>query len=427
MTGIILENITSVNDLSMFSNAYKEGLIKVNISKIAKELNKDRKTIKKYLEGYTPKETRDRVKYLDEHRDYIKEVFKEDVNNSNYYHLSDLFIKSSKPQELEKGITCSRVTLNRYIREDKELDSLFKRKKDNSFTERFETEPGEQVQFDMKENIKLINKKGEVIVGYIPTLTFGWSRYNIRKLIIDTKVENLLSFLAESFEKIGGVPKEIVIDNLKQFVEKPRRNGEPAILTAKFDQFCKDYGITVKPCIPHRPQTKGKTETQNKIVDQMKNYNGKYIDLYHMHDILETINEEDNKSISQATKFPRIFLFEKEKGDLLPLPTTEIRRKYHLTLNEVTVSKESLVSYQSNKYSVPKDYIGCKVGLAVIRNQLHIYYNKKIITIHQITNKLLNIKDEHDLKYKNSVKNSDESNQKEKSIIQKELEDIIYD
>ena len=210
-------------------------------------------------------------------------------------------------------------------------------------------------------------------------------------------------------------------------MEKPRRNGEPAILTAKFEEFCKDYGIKVKPCIPHRPQTKGKTETQNKIVDQMKNYNGKYIDLYHMHDILETINEEDNKSISQATKFPRIFLFEKEKGDLLPLPTTEIRRKYHLTLNEVTVSKESLITYKSNKYSVPKNYIGCKVGLVVIRDQLHIYYNKKIITIHQITNKLLNIKDEHNLKYKKINKRRDEISKKEKSIIQKELEDIIYD
>ena len=420
MTGIILENISSVNDLSMFCKAYKEGLITVNISKIAKELNRDRKTIRKYLEGYTPKVTRDRVKYLDEHRDYIKEVLSDKYQSFDY--IDHLF----KYLKREKGITCSRVTLNRYIREDKELDSLYKRKKDNSFTERFETEPGEQVQFDMKESIKLINKKGEVIVGYIPTLTFGWSRYNIRKLIIDTKVENLLSFLAESFEKIGGVPKEIVIDNLKQFVEKPRCNGEPAILTAKFDQFCKDYGITVKPCIPHRPQTKGKTETQNKIVDQMKNYNGKYIDLYHMHVVLETINEEDNKSISQATKFPRIFLFEKEKGDLLPLPTTEIRRKYHLTLNEVTVSKESLISYQSNKYSVPKNYIGCKVGLVVIRDQLHIYYNKKIITIHQITNKLLNIKDEHDLKYKNIIKKNDENN-KVKSIIQKELEDIIYD
>ena len=141
----------------------------------------------------------------------------------------------------------------------------------------------------------------------------------------------------------------------------------------------------------------------------------------------DLINEEDNKSISQATKFPRIFLFEKEKGDLLPLPTTEIRRKYHLTLNEVTVSKESLITYKSNKYSVPKNYIGCKVGLVVIRDQLHIYYNKKIITIHQITNKLLNIKDEHDLKYKNINKSREETKKKEKSIIQKELEDIIYD
>ena len=36
--------------------------------------------------------------------DYIKEVFKEDVNNSDYYYLSDLFIKSSKPQELENTL-----------------------------------------------------------------------------------------------------------------------------------------------------------------------------------------------------------------------------------------------------------------------------------------------------------------------------------
>lgn len=36
--------------------------------------------------------------------DYIKELFKEDVNNSDYYHLSDLFIKSSKPQELENTL-----------------------------------------------------------------------------------------------------------------------------------------------------------------------------------------------------------------------------------------------------------------------------------------------------------------------------------
>lgn len=69
---------------------------------------------------------------------------------------------------------------------------------------------------------------------------------------------------------------------------------------------------------------------------------------------------------------------EKEKCDLLPLPSKEIRKKYHLTLNEVTVSNESLISYKSNKYSVPKKYIGLKVGLAIVRDtELHIYYNEK--------------------------------------------------
>ncbi len=417
MTKVILENINCVEDLSLFSQAYKKGLINVNISKLSRELKKDRKTIKKYLEGYTPKKTRERVKYLDEFRKYIIEVLSDKYQSFDY--IDHLF----KYLRREYKITCSRATFNRYIRTDEKLNNLFKRKCENSFTERFESEPGQQVQFDMKEHLQLININGEITTAYIPTLTLGWSRYNYRKLIFDTKIENLLTFLAEAFEFIGGVPKEIVIDNLKQFVEKPRRDDNPAILNSKFSEFCKDYNIEVKPCMPYRPQTKGKTETQNKIVDQMKNYNGKYIDLYHMSEILDMINTEDNNDISQATKFPRIFLFEKEKGDFSPLPTTEIREKYHLTLNEVIVSKESLISYKSCKYSVPKKYIGFKVGLRVIRDKLHIYYNKKLITIHQITNKLLNIKPEHDLKYEKT--NKDESGSK--SIILQEMENINYD
>lgn len=97
----------------------------------------------------------------------------------------------------------------------------------------------------------------------------------------------------------------------------------------------------------------------------------------HVHEILAIINKEDNESISQATKFPRVFLLEKEKGDLNPLPRKEIRQKYHLKLNEVKVSNESLISYKQNKYSVPKKFIGSKVGLSVKGHELHIYYNNK--------------------------------------------------
>jgi transposase len=393
MTKIIIEHISKIDDLLLFSSAYQQGAIKVNITKLAEHLGKDRKTIRRYLKGDVPKKTKEKTKYLDQHQAYIKQVLTDKYQSFDY--IDHLF----KYLQREKKITCSRSTLNRYIRGHEELNELFKRKKTNQFTMRFETDPGYQAQFDMKEKIKLIKNSGEVITAYIPTLTLSWSRYNSRILTLDTKTETLLSFLAKTFEEIGGAPKELVIDNLKQFVEKPRYKDSPAVLTSKFDEFCRDYNIKVKPCMPYRPQTKGKTETQNKIVDQLKNYNGTYQDLIEMHEKLEMINQEDNLSISQATKFPRIFLLEKEKGDLNPLPTKEVRQKYHLSLNEVYVSNESMISYKSNKYSVAKKFIGLKVGLIVIRDELHIYYNNKIICVHKITNHLLNIKKEHDLFY----------------------------
>lgn len=185
-----------------------------------------------------------------------------------------------------------------------------------------------------------------------------------------------------------------------------------------------DYGITPMPCMPYRPETKGKTETQNKIVDQLKNYNGHYSGLSDMHDKLKIINNEDNERPSQATRLPRNFLLEKEKGDLLPLPSKEIRSKYHLKLNEVYVTNESLFQYKYNKYSLPQEYIGKRVGLAVQNKELLIYYNGKIIEKHPITNNKFNIKEEHELYYKKTDKQAfKESNQ----IILKELENIIYD
>lgn len=143
-----------------------------------------------------------------------------------------------------------------------------------------------------------------------------------------------------------------------------------------------------------------------------------------MHEKLDVINTEDNERISQATGLPRIFLYKKEKDDLQPLPAKEIRSKYHLLLDEVNVSHESLFQYKYNKYSLPKEFIGKRVGLVVQNNELLIYYKGKIIEKHLITAKKLNIKEEHNLKYEPAKKVKETE---EKSVILSELENIRYD
>jgi transposase len=224
MTEIILNSIENAYDLVLFSKAYKKGILKLNITKLANELNKDRKTVRKYLNGEIASSTRIRVKYLDQYRELILALLTDKYRNFDYIdHLYNYLVREHK-------ITCSRSTLNRYIRNDKKLNALFNKKKTQKFYERFETEAGVQAQFDLKERIKIIYKTGEARRVNVATLTLGFSRLNIREIVVDTKYETITNFLANAFETIGGVPKELVIDNIKCLVDKPRSKDKDAIL-----------------------------------------------------------------------------------------------------------------------------------------------------------------------------------------------------
>ncbi len=421
-TKIAAEFIVSLDDVYDLGQLKNKGAnVDINISQTAKFLGCSRDKVRDVFNGKLPSNKRNRSRYLDDYKQVIISLLND--RNKQFEYLDHLY-----KYLLDKNvIDCAYSTFTKYMREDEELKHAFgKQTGFGRFTERFETAQGEQAQFDLKERMTVVLESGEKVKVPIATLTLGWSRYNVRMLTLSNTLEEVLSFLAYAFEHIGGVPETIVFDNLKSVVNKPKTKDKPAEFNERFLEFANNYNFIPYGCAPYRPQTKGKTETQNKVPGRLYNYNGEYKDLYEVCERLGIISKEDNSNISQATGFPSVFLLEKEKSHLKTLPCQEIRKEYYLQGKPVAVTNEALFTYQKRKYSVPKEFIGLKVQYIVKGKRLQVYYNNDLITVHEITNEMLNIKPEHDLKYKKELEvNVDETIDNDKKM--KVFEGLQYD
>ena len=87
----------------------------------------------------------------------------------------------------------------------------------------------------------------------------------------------LFNLLTQAFELMGGVPNELVTDNMKTVMDQPRTERTNGQINRRFKQFADDFNFKVKPCIAGRPRTKGKVESIMKILDEIHAYQGNYI------------------------------------------------------------------------------------------------------------------------------------------------------
>ena len=54
-----------------------------------------------------------------------------------------------------------------------------------------------------------------------------------------------------------------------------------------------------------------------------------------------------------------------------------------------------MISYRSNQYSVPPEYIGKRLHLQVHDQQIHLYCNTKLVCVHSLSHKKLNYLKSH--------------------------------
>ena len=201
--------------------------------------------------------------------------------------------------------------------------------------------------------------------------------------------------MINGFRYFGGVPKEIIFDNMKTVVDQARTNYQNAIINETFYQFSKDMGFEVWSCRAFRPQTKGKVEALAKLMSRLNPYNNEFDTLEELEEIVREVMSDINNDKSYATNERPFKLLEKEKEYLLPLPNQELINNYFTKPITRIVTKESMVTYMNNKYSLEPKYIGKIVNLEVSDTQIKIFYKKEIVSVHKLSKRKFNYHQNH--------------------------------
>lgn len=352
--------------------------VKPNFSYLAKKYNFDPRTIKRYYEGYEGKPTRrNKTSMLDEYASTIKEKLEyPGVKKTSIY----FFLKE------EKGYKGSYSTLTDYIRKHFENVKF----KEDGIHVRYETDIGEQTQFDWVESLTMISKYGEVFEFNIFSAELCYSRMHYFCYSKHKTKEDVLRCLIQTFKYFGGITKSTLTDNMSSIVITKENK-----FTKEFKSFAKDMGLNIKKCKVKHPETKGKVEVRNKFMKWLIPYNNEFETEEDLIRIIEKINIEVNNRINSTTKMKPILLYQKEKEYLSPLPSNQVLEQY-LNLNvAVKVQNTSLIYYKGIQYSVPKKYINKTLKIKENENKLYIYDNTELITTHDISTKTINYKEEH--------------------------------
>lgn len=120
---------------------------------------------------------------------------------------------------------------------------------------RFETPPGHQAQVDFAEFKTDFGKRFALLV------VLGYSRALWVRFYSHQTMDVLMSGLEDAFAFFGGVPVEVLFDQMKAVINSDLRDAGGTLKTnVRFARFAAHYGFCIRACRPYRAQTKGKVE-----------------------------------------------------------------------------------------------------------------------------------------------------------------------
>jgi transposase len=354
--------------------------IKPNYAALGRKYGMDWRTVKKYHEGYQGKpNTRNKGSKLDKYKEEMAD--KLSIRRVSVRGVYEFLVKK---YGIDNIGTYS--NFNTYVNKNK-----LKPGKAVKGHPRYETAIGRQGQVDWKEDIKIASKYGEIFVINVFHIVLSFSKFSYLELSVQKRTDDVIRCLVNGFKKFGGVPTELLFDNMSTVAVVGKGSKRP---TNAIKELAKEFNFKVRLCGTRKPETKGTVEARNKVIDWIRAYEGEFETLEDLIGIVADINSQMNIIISRDTEMSPTALFYKEKEYLQPLPESSVMERF-LCPNKYRVSNEGLIRYAGRKYSVEAKLIGEEVTADILDDKLYIYYNGKLVTYHQLNEKPVNYKPEH--------------------------------
>lgn len=229
---------------------------------------------------------------------------------------------------------------------------------------RMESPPGEEAQVDFGTGAPIVIPEGVPLpVGvksrrrktHVLRVVLSCSRKGYSEVVLRQTAEDFLRALENAFHHFGGVPKTIVIDNLKAGVLKA--DWFDPELNPKLAAFAEHYGTVILPTRPRMPRHKGKVERGVGYVQDNALKGRTFTSLAEQNEFLACWESDtaDTRIHGTTRKQVRKLFEEVEKAALLPLPTERFPQFQEARR---VVNRDGHVEVAKSYYSVPPEYLG---------------------------------------------------------------------
>lgn len=239
---------------------------------------------------------------------------------------------------------------------------------------RFETEPGDEVQIDYGKLGLLydpLRQKKRTVYAFIATLSF--SRLKFVDLVYRQDQRSFIASHLRMFDFFGGVPKRLVIDNLKSGVISPDLYAPQ--LNKAYQELAEHYGCFIDPARVRKPKDKGKVERTVPLVREMFRKalaleSG--LDIARANTIARSwcldANGRREHGTTHLKPYDAFQNLEREK--LLPLPTSHFEVA---TWKQAKVHPDQFIQFEKRTLSVPQAYVGKTVWVRGTEKLIEIY------------------------------------------------------